>query len=387
MFSTSALRPGARSALCKASAAVILGTALMAGAPPAWAQSQNGRGAAAAEWRTPRITGLDVEQVAQLTPGTPLVFTLYGSPGLRGRISIEGATRTAPLEEDSAGRYRAWYTIGNADRISPASRVTANLQDGTRVATATLGENLVSGYQPVGTAVPGATAAAAAPAIEQFDVRQQGSERDGLQLVFFVKGTPGAQASVRLRNGRQQRLSLTETAVPGEYTGTLALPRNTRIDARQPVTAVLRMGDRTVTAALNPALDARQWPAWTVAAAGCADCAVVQSIRSVDVRGDGSYVGSIAGGVLGAVLGNQVGKGDGRKAATAVGAIGGAVLGREVERRRGSSTHFDVVVRMEDGAERTISVPQSGDLRVGDPVKVSAENTITLDTTRRRAGG
>ena len=116
------------------------------------------------------------------------------------------------------------------------------------------------------------------------------------------------------------------------------------------------------------------------------DCGIVQSIRPVEVRGDGSYVGPIAGGVLGAVLGNQVGKGDGRKAATAVGAIGGAVLGREIERRRGSSTHYDVVVRMEDGTERTISVPQSGELRVGDPVKVSAENAITLDTTRRRAG-
>ena len=267
--------------------------------------------------------------------------------------------------------------------------MTANLQDGARVATATLGENLVSGYQPFGAdaqGAQGATAAAGAPMIERFDVQHRGNERDGAQLLFFVKGTPGAQASVRMRNGPQRRLTLTETRVPGEYTGTLMLPRNARIDAGQPVTAVLRVGDRTVTAPLNPALDARQWPSWTVAAASCADCGTVLSIRPVDVRGEGSYVGPIAGGVLGAVLGNQVGGGSGRKAATAVGAIGGAVLGREIERRRGSSTHYDVVVRMEDGTERTISVPQSGELRVGDPVKVSAENAITLDTTRRRAG-
>lgn len=384
MVSPSTSRPVPRSVLRSAVTALLVGAAVVAA--PLQAQAQALRSGTEAEWRTPRITGVDVEQVSQLTPGTSLVFTVYGSPGLRGRISIDGAARTAPLEEEGSGRYRAWYTIGTADRVSPNSRVTANLQDGARVATATLGENLVSGYQPLGAAAQGAAAASGAPMIERFDVQQRGSERDGAQLVFFVKGTPGAQASVRMRNGPQRRLTLNETRVPGEYTGTLALPRNTLIDARQPVTAVLRLGDRTVSTALSPALEARQWPAWTVAAASCADCGTVLSIRPVDVRGEGSYVGPIAGGVLGAVLGNQVGGGSGRKAATAVGAIGGAVLGREIERRRGSSTHYDVAVRMQDGTERTISVPERGDLRVGDPVKVSAENAITLDTSKRRAG-
>jgi hypothetical protein len=39
---------------------------------------------------------------------------------------------------------------------------------------------------------------------------------------------------------------------------------------------------------------------------------------------------------------------------------------------------------MDTGVERTISVPERGDLRVGDPVRINSENVIALDTNRRR---
>ena len=59
------------------------------------------------------------------------------------------------------------------------------------------------------------------------------------------------------------------------------------------------------------------------AVAACPECGVIESVRSVEVKGQGSAVGVITGGVIGGVLGNQVGKGKGRDLAT----VGGAVLG------------------------------------------------------------
>jgi outer membrane lipoprotein SlyB len=348
---------------------------------PPTAAAQNQRAQAEADWRTPRITGFDVEPVRQIVPGTELAFSVWGSPGLAGRLSIDGAARSTPLEEVASGHYRAWYTVGSADNITPASRATANLRDGTRVATAVLDEALVAGSAPAQPA-----AAGAAPVIERFEARVGPEQRTGQELAFMLRGTPGGQASVRLR-GPQRRVMLQEGSVPGEYSGSVTLRATDKLDPGEPVMARLRVGERSVTAPLTPPLAATSVAKARVAAV-CVDCATVVSIRPVEVRGDGSYVGPLAGGVLGAVVGNQVGDGSGRSAATVAGAIGGALLGREIERRRNKrTTHYDIVVRMDDGSERTISVPDTGGLRVGDPVNVGPKNQIALDTSRPRPKG
>ena len=113
--------------LCTATALVSL--------PHAASAQQDSRARVEEQWRTPRITGFDVDPVKQLSPGTELAFTVWGSPGLAGRVSIDGATRSALLEEVSRGQYRAWYTIGSADNLAPSSRATVNLRDGARVVT------------------------------------------------------------------------------------------------------------------------------------------------------------------------------------------------------------------------------------------------------------
>lgn len=43
----------------------------------------------------------------------------------------------------------------------------------------------------------------------------------------------------------------------------------------------------------------------------CLDCGVVESVRAVEVKGQGSGLGAVAGGVAGALLGNQIGNGNG----------------------------------------------------------------------------
>src|SRR4051794_1100115 len=46
-------------------------------------------------------------------------------------------------------------------------------------------------------------------------------------------------------------------------------------------------------------------------AAKCSECGVIQSVREIDTKGEGSGLGAVGGAVAGGVLGHQVGNGDG----------------------------------------------------------------------------
>lgn len=105
-------------------------------------------------------------------------------------------------------------------------------------------------------------------------------------------------------------------------------------------------------------------------AAACAQCGVVESIRAVEVKGQGSGVGAVAGGVAGAVIGSQFGHGTGRTALGVLGAAGGAYAGHEVEKNLKKSTLWRITVRMEDGASRTLSQSTQPAFAVGEKVKV-----------------
>lgn len=373
---------GGRLTRLAAALAMAVGCAGTGPALAQWNRSDNGGGNVITERSQGlNIVSMDVEQVNGLQPGTELAFTLWGTPGAQARLQIDGAPRSILLEETSAGVYRGWYTVRGSDRLRPDSRVTANLRSGSRVVSSVLGEPLVAGYAAQVPAVN------SAPAIENFSAQPEVDSRGNRSLIFSLRGTPGGQASMRLRGTQDNaRIALSETNTPGLYQGRVALQPGTRIDLREPATARLRVGDRTVTAQLNPALDGRMVPvAMQVQGGWCNECGSVTAIRPVEVRGEGGYVGTVAGGLIGGVLGNQVGGGDGRKLATVGGAVAGALLGRELERRRGeSSTHHEVVVRMDNGEERIVSVPDAGPLRVGTWVRINAENQIAIDEARMR---
>lgn len=106
-----------------------------------------------------------------------------------------------------------------------------------------------------------------------------------------------------------------------------------------------------------------------VAAARCTDCGVVDSVRAVEVKGEGSGLGVVAGGVLGGVLGNQIGGGSGRTAMTVVGAGAGAYAGNEVEKNMKKRVNYEIRVRMDDNTYRSFQSTQP-DVGVGQRVKV-----------------
>lgn len=110
-------------------------------------------------------------------------------------------------------------------------------------------------------------------------------------------------------------------------------------------------------------------PPPTVAAARCTDCGVVDSVRVVEVKGEGSGLGAVAGGVVGGILGNQVGGGRGRTAMTVVGAGAGAYAGHEVEKNMKKNVSYEIRVRMDDNSYRSFQSAQP-DVGVGQRVKV-----------------
>lgn len=81
--------------------------------------------------------------------------------------------------------------------------------------------------------------------------------------------------------------------------------------------------------------------------------------------------GAILGAVAGAVLGHQIGGGSGRDAATVLGGVAGAAVGSQVGRTSSATDPFyRVTMTTDQGLMRYYDVPATGDLRVGDRVRV-----------------
>ena len=106
------------------------------------------------------------------------------------------------------------------------------------------------------------------------------------------------------------------------------------------------------------------------ALAACKDCGTVVDVKSIKQKGEGSGAGAVLGGVAGGVLGHQIGSGRGNDAATVVGAVGGAYAGHQIEKNQKSTTSYQVVVKLEDGATRTFSYSQPTSYKVGDKVRI-----------------
>ncbi|MFL6711895.1 MAG: glycine zipper 2TM domain-containing protein [Sulfurifustis sp.] len=108
----------------------------------------------------------------------------------------------------------------------------------------------------------------------------------------------------------------------------------------------------------------------------CTDCGVVESVDTVEVKGQGSGAGAVAGGIAGLVIGNQVGQGKGRTLAKVAGAVGGAYAGNEIEKNMKKTVQYQVAVRMNDGSFRTITLANADGLAAGTRVKVTGDTIV-----------
>jgi len=106
------------------------------------------------------------------------------------------------------------------------------------------------------------------------------------------------------------------------------------------------------------------------AQAPCNDCGVVQSMRYVEEKGQGSGLGMVAGGVVGGVLGHQIGSGRGNTVATIAGAAGGAYAGNEIEKNQKKKSYWTVAIRMDNGGTRNFTYSSKPAVHEGERVKL-----------------
>jgi len=100
------------------------------------------------------------------------------------------------------------------------------------------------------TALPSMVSAQpASPEVLSLQVTSDNGLQPGSRLQFTLQGTPHAKASIRIR-GAQAMIPLSETS-RGVYTGRYTITRNDRIQGGDPVRAIMRRGNRTVTASYN----------------------------------------------------------------------------------------------------------------------------------------
>ena len=235
-----------------------------------------------------QVEAFDVEEVPQLSSGTQLRFSLYGTPGAEATLQIEGAQRRLHLREVQPGMYEATYTIEAQDQIWPDARVTATLRRGNQMVLSVLEEPLQLG--------------ASAPTASE---------------------PPMAHSA-----------PMEEIA---------------------PIAASRRIGTPVPP---KPA------------ASACADCAVVESVRAVEVGSVPGKVVAAAGGVAGAVFGDEVGRAHARHVAWVLGAL----TGRKIEPDSGPRIRYDVDLRLPSGVVQTRSYDSVPPLKVGDMVRSGPSN-------------
>jgi outer membrane lipoprotein SlyB len=97
-------------------------------------------------------------------------------------------------------------------------------------------------------------------------------------------------------------------------------------------------------------------------AGGCAICGTVESIRSLEVRGDATEP------VV--VRERQPGKNEDNAVMTILGPGGGTSAGNEMEMNAAKRQVFRVTVRMDDGSFRTVSISNPPGFTIGDKVRV-----------------
>ena len=314
---------------------------------------------------TPRIEGFNVDEVPRLIPGAELNFDIFGTPGGLVTLRIAGAKRNLILAEVEAGQYEGTYTISERDRIDARSPVTANLRVGNRVVSAVLNESLQVGVGYHSDKVVQGTQ----PRIDRFDVEPVADLSGGNDLQFTLFGTPGGKVDLAIK-GAKVKIVLPEVN-SGEYANTYTIKNRDRITPNSVVTANLRVGDRVTSVTLGKPLLNAAAPEKVNAARTCHNCGTVEAVNLIEVKGEGGYLGTIGGGVVGALLGSQIGEGNGRTAAQIAGALGGAYAGRTIEGKSRTTNHYEVLVRLQNGATQTVSFAAAPEFRVGDTVKIN----------------
>lgn len=166
-------------------------------------------------------------------------------------------------------------------------------------------------------------------------------------LTASDKAAAAPAAAVALAEPRPERATGSQTAV-----------------ADKPLAKADTVADRGAEAQSTPA------PLPAARRTDCASCGIIETVRVIKTRAEGSGVGAAGGAVLGGLLGNQIGGGHGRQLATVAGAVGGAVAGNQIEGNVRATKSYAITVRMDNGSTRTIHQEKAPSWTAGDRVRI-----------------
>jgi len=107
----------------------------------------------------------------------------------------------------------------------------------------------------------------------------------------------------------------------------------------------------------------------------CASCGTVESIRTLELKGNASGLGIVAGGTTGSLVGDQTGRGNANPAVTIL-AAAGAPAGNDFEQNVKKLYSYRITVRMDDASFRTLSQSSAPAVAVGDRVRVVDSTVI-----------
>ena len=84
----------------------------------------------------PTITGFDVKQVERLSPCNEVAFTLYGTPGGKASVRVNGMQGKVFLDETTAGNYQGSYIgleSGGTQTVTYATQPPFRIGDRVRI--------------------------------------------------------------------------------------------------------------------------------------------------------------------------------------------------------------------------------------------------------------
>jgi outer membrane lipoprotein SlyB len=164
------------------------------------------------------VDAFDVEQVARLTEGTTLNFSVYGTPGASAMVRIDGAADALMLREVDPGVYEGRYVLGEQDRVARDGGATATLWRGEAQASAVLDEPLVlDADMPLaaaGASVPPCADCGVIEAIHPVQIAREPGYGGAI-----AGGVIGAIVGQQMGHGDGRRVARILGAVGGAYVG------------------------------------------------------------------------------------------------------------------------------------------------------------------------
>ena len=103
----------------------------------------------------------------------------------------------------------------------------------------------------------------------------------------------------------------------------------------------------------------------------------VESVRSVNIEGTKSPVGTFGGAAVGGIAGSSVGGGRGSAIGAVLGAVAGGLAGSAVEEGVTRKSGLEITVRLDNGDMRAVVQEADEEFKPGERVRLVSQGGVT----------